>query len=58
VAYDKDVVLNLLGVATVILAIGLIFLGRWVRRDMMLKALLAQGIAMTCVIIAAFMVKG
>ena len=57
-AYDKDVILNLLGVATVILAIGLIFLGRWVRHDMMLKALLVQVIAMTCVIIAAFMVKG
>ena len=57
-AYDKDIILNLLGVATVILAIGLIFLDRWVRDDMRAKALAAQAIAMLFVIIAALMVKG
>ena len=57
-AYDKDIVLNLLGVATVILSIGLIFLGSWVKREMMPKVLAAQVVAMICVIIAAFIVKG
>ena len=57
-AYDQDIVLNLLGVATVILSIGLILLGRWVRHEMMAKAMVAQVVAMICVIIAAFMVKG
>jgi len=57
-AYDNDIVLNLLGLATVILAIGLIIIGKWVRYEVMTKAMIAQVVAMICVIVAAFMIKG
>ena len=50
-------VLNLLGVATVILALGLIFIGRWVKRKTMNVAIAAQAVAMTCIIVAAFIIK-
>jgi len=48
------VVLNLLGLATVILALGLIFVGRWVRPEAMTRAIIAQIVAMVCIIIAGF----
>lgn len=54
---DQDIVLNLLGLATVILAFGLIFIGRWVKRDAMNVAFVAQAVAMTCNIAAAFIIK-
>jgi len=57
-ADDKDIVLNLLGLATVILAIGLIIIGKWVRNEVMTKAIIAQVVAMICVIVAAIMIKG
>ncbi len=57
-SYDKDIVLNLLGIATVILSIGLTTIGNWVRSEAVTKALIAQVVAMICVIIAAFMIKG
>ena len=56
--YEKDIVLNLLGITTVILAVGLIIIGKWVRSEVMTKAIFAQAIAMTCAIAAAFMIKG
>ena len=52
-----SVILNLLGAATIILAIGLIVIGKWVRKEMITKAVVAQGLAMLCVIVAAFMLK-
>ncbi len=48
-------ILNLLGLATVILAVGLIFIGKWVQKEALNIAATAQVVAMICVITAAFM---
>ena len=55
---ERDIILNLLGLATVIISVGLIFIGKWVRYEVITKALVAQVIALICIVIAAFMVKG
>ena len=49
--------LNLLGAATIILGVGLITIGRWVKEEAITKATIAQVVAMLCVIVAAFMLK-
>ena len=50
-------ILNLLGMATVILAVGLIFSGRWIKREAMTMAIIAQAFAMVSIIVVAFMLK-
>ena len=54
---EKDIILNLLATATIIISLGLIIVGKWVRPEVMTKAIIAQAVAMICVIAAAFMIK-
>ena len=50
-------ILNLLGLATVILALGLIFSGRWIKREARTLAIVAQVVAMVSIIVVAFLLK-
>ena len=50
-------ILNLLAAAIIILSIGVIMIGKWVKYEMITKAVIAQAAAMLCIIIALFMLK-
>ena len=52
-----SMIINLLAAAMIILSVGLIVIGKWVQKEMITKAVIAQAAALLCVIVAAFMLK-
>ena len=53
----KNMELNLLGTAVIIISVGLIFSGRWIKAEMLPKAVLAQVIAVACIVVVGFLIK-